>query len=156
MASPWQPFANPDNRGLVVEIDFDQVELGLIVNLTTLREMLKSLSINGKRWWIASDPHDSLTTRSITIGHGDSRCIDRLSTLYFLIPVLGDEAPRRGTDGIVLLFDPNTSVVAEPGCYIEDGRVVEILWKIPCASTGQSRALKTTLQEESQSQKGEL
>jgi hypothetical protein len=108
-----------------MEIDFDQVELGLVVNLTILREVLKSLSIDGKRWWIASDPQDALTTRSITIGHGDPRCTDRLNTLYFRIPVLGNEPPRGGTDGLVLLFDPSTSVADEPGYYIEDGRVVE-------------------------------
>lgn len=108
-----------------MEIDFDQVELGLVVNLTILREVLKSLSINGKRWWIASDPQDALTTRSITIGHGDPHCTDRLNTLYFRIPVLGNETPRGGTDGLVLLFDPSTSVAAEPGYYVENGRVVQ-------------------------------
>jgi hypothetical protein len=83
------------------------------------------LTIDGKRWWIASDPQDALTTRSITIGHGDPRCTDRLNTLYFRIPVLGNETPRGETDGLVLLFDPSTSVADEPGYYIEDGRVVE-------------------------------
>jgi hypothetical protein len=108
-----------------MEIDFDQVELGLVVNLPILREVLRTLSIDGKRWWIASDPHDALTTRSITIGHGDPRCTDRLNTLYFRIPVLGNEIPRGGTDGLVFLFDPSNSDSAEPGYYIEDGRVVQ-------------------------------
>jgi hypothetical protein len=108
-----------------MDIDFDQVELGLVVNLTILREVLKSLSIDGRRWWLASDPQDALTTGSITIGHGDPRCTDRLNTLYFRIPVLGNETPRGGTGGLVLLFDPSTSAAAEPGYYIEDGRVVQ-------------------------------
>ena len=108
-----------------MEIDFSQVELGVVVNLTILREVLKSLSIDGKRWWIASDPQDALTTRSITIGHGDPHCTDRLNTLYFCIPVLGNETSRGGTGGLVLLFDPSTTTAAEPGYYIEDGRVVE-------------------------------
>jgi hypothetical protein len=99
--------------------------LGVVVNLTTLRDVLKSLSIDGKRWWIASDPQDAQTTRSITIGHGDPRCKDRLNTLYFRIPVLGDQTPRCGSDRLVFLVDPSTSTAAEPGYYIEDGRVVE-------------------------------
>jgi hypothetical protein len=108
-----------------MEIDFYQVEIGLVVNLAILREVLKSLSIDGKRWWIASDPQDSLTTRSITIGHGDPGCKDRLNTLYFRIPVLGNETPRGGTDGLVFLFAPSTSAAEEPGYYIEDGRLVQ-------------------------------
>jgi hypothetical protein len=74
-------------------MDFDQVEIGLVANLTILREVLRSLSIHGRRWWIASDPQDALTTRSTTIGHGDRRCADRLNTLYFCIPVLGNKTP---------------------------------------------------------------
>jgi hypothetical protein len=133
-----------------MEIDFNQVEIGLVVNLTTLREVLKSLSIDGKRWWIASDPQDSLTTRSITIGHGDPRCTDRLNTLYFRIPVLGNETPRGGTDGLVLLFDPSTSDAAEPGYYIEDGRVVQdFLEDFLCFYRPLNRALIARLQAES-------
>jgi hypothetical protein len=108
-----------------MEIDFDQVEIALVVNLAILREALKSLSIDGKRWWIASDPQDSLTTKSITIGHGDPGCKDRLNTLYFRIPVLGNETPRGGTDGLVFLFDPTTSTAEQPGYYMEDGLVVQ-------------------------------
>jgi hypothetical protein len=133
-----------------VEIDFNQVELGLVVNITILREVLRSLSIDGKRWWIASDPHDALTTKSITIGHGDPRCTDRLNTLYFRIPVLGNETPRGGTDGLVLLFGPTTSTAAEPGYYIEDGRVVEdFMEDFLCFYRPLNRALIARLQAES-------
>jgi hypothetical protein len=34
-------------------IDFDQAQLGLVVNLTILRKVRESLSINGRRWWLA-------------------------------------------------------------------------------------------------------
>jgi hypothetical protein len=47
-----------------MEIDFDQLQLALVFNLTILREVLRTLSIDGKRWWIASDPHPALTTMS--------------------------------------------------------------------------------------------
>jgi hypothetical protein len=133
-----------------MEIDFDQVEIGVVVNLATLREVLKSLSIEGKRWWIASDPQDSLTTRSITIGHGSPACTDRLNTLYFCIPVLGNETPRGGTDGLVFLFDPSSSAAAEPGYYIEDGRVVQdFLEDFLCFYRPINRALIARLQAES-------
>jgi hypothetical protein len=133
-----------------MEIDFDQVEIGLVVNLAILREVLKSLSIDGKRWWIASDPQDSLTTRSITIGRGDPRCTDRLNTLYFRIPVLRNETPRDGTDGLVFLFDPSVSAAAEPGYYIEDGRVVQdFLEDFHCFYRPINLALIARLQAES-------
>jgi hypothetical protein len=93
----------------MMEIDFDQVQLGLVVNLTILRAVLKSLSIDGRRWWLASDPQDALTRGSMTIGHGDPLCTDPLNTLYFSIPVIGNGTPRGGTDGLVLLFDQSTS-----------------------------------------------
>jgi hypothetical protein len=133
-----------------MEIDFDQVEIGLVVNLTVLREVLRSLSVNGKRWWIASDPQDTLTTRSIRIGHGDPRCSDRLNTLYFRIPVLGDQTPRGGTDGLVFLLDPSTSDAEEPGYYIEDGRVVQdFVEDFVCFYRPLNRALIARLQAES-------
>jgi hypothetical protein len=139
-----------------MEVNFDQVELGVAVNLATLRHVLKRLSINGKRWWIASDPADAAMTRSITIGHGDPGCIDRLNTLYFTIPVLGSSVPGARTDNLVLLFDPSTSAAAEPGYYMEDGRVIQdSLEDFFCFFQPIIRALAARLQEESQSQKGE-
>jgi len=139
-----------------MEIDFDQIELAVVVNLATLRQVLRRLCIDGKRWWIASDPADAARTLSITIGHGDSRCTDRLNTLFFNVPVLGSSVPGSQTDSLVLLFDPSTSIAAEAGYYIEDGRVVQdSLEDFLCFFRPIHRALITRLQEESQSQKGE-
>jgi hypothetical protein len=59
--------------------DFSEVGIGFVVNLQTLREVLKELSIDGRRWWIASDPHDSEETGFLTIGHGDPKRVDRLN-----------------------------------------------------------------------------
>ena len=39
-----------------MDLNVDSIELGFVVNLETLREVLKGLSVNGRRWWIASDP----------------------------------------------------------------------------------------------------
>jgi hypothetical protein len=103
----------------------DEVELAVAVNLETLREVLKALSIDGKRWWVASDPHDAVAAGYISIGHGDPGCSDRLNTLYFRAPVLNDETPLGGVDRLVLLFDESTSFPQEPGYYLENSEVVE-------------------------------
>jgi hypothetical protein len=110
-----------------MDVDFTEVELGLVVNLRTLREVLKGLSSGGKRWWIASDPQDAVEDGAIFIGHGDPRCTDRLNTLTFRVPVLNDETPRGGTDRIVVLLDPSTPSLTEPGFYVENGRVMQDL-----------------------------
>jgi hypothetical protein len=91
----------------------------------TFREVLKGLSVDGKTWWIASDPYDAVETGYISIGHGDRHCADRLNTLYFRILVLGNEVPRAGTDRLVLLFETSTVSTVEPGYYIENGRVMQ-------------------------------
>jgi hypothetical protein len=109
----------------VMDVDFDEVELGLVVNLKTLREVLKALSIGGRRWWIASDPYDAAARGYLSIGHGDQHCPDRLNTLYFRIPILGPEILRGRTDTLLLLFHPATSFPAEPGYYLENGRVMQ-------------------------------
>jgi hypothetical protein len=103
----------------------DEGELAVVVNLETLREVLMSMSIDAKRWWIASDPHDAVAGGYISIGHGDPGCSDRLNTLYFRVPVLNDEMPMGGTERLVLLFDESTSFPQEPGFYLEDSKVVE-------------------------------
>ena len=36
-----------------MDVDLDEVDLGLVVNLTILREVFKALSVDGKRWWIS-------------------------------------------------------------------------------------------------------
>jgi hypothetical protein len=63
-------------------VDLDEVELGFVVNLKTLRDVLKTLSRDGKRWWIASDPHDAAANGFLSIGHGDPQCNDRLNTAF--------------------------------------------------------------------------
>jgi hypothetical protein len=108
-----------------MDIDFAEVELGLLVNLKTLRGILKELSIDGRRWWVASDPQDAFESGSITIGHGDPRCKDRLNTLSFRIPVVSEELPWAGTDRLVLLLDPSYVTADEPGFYVEGGRITQ-------------------------------
>jgi hypothetical protein len=101
------------------------VEVGFVVNLGTLREVLKGLSINSRRWWVASDPSDALESHSVTVGYGDPGCVDLLNTLYFKVPVLSDEKPLAGTDRLILLLDCSVISAEQPGLYIEEGRVLE-------------------------------
>jgi hypothetical protein len=106
-------------------LNVDSIELGFVVNLETLREVLKGLSVNGRKWWIASDPIDALGTHTVTIGHGDPGCRDRLKTLYFRVPVINEDEPLAGTGKLVLLFDCSVISAEQPGLYREGGRVLK-------------------------------
>jgi hypothetical protein len=108
-----------------MEIDVSEVEIGFVVNLETLREVLQGLSVGGRRWWIACDPLDALDRRSLTVGHGDSACKDRLNTLYYKFPVLNCEKPLAGPDRLVLCVDSSVISAEQPGLYMEDGQVLE-------------------------------
>jgi hypothetical protein len=40
-------------------VDLGEVELGFFVSLGVLREAIKELNVDGRRWWISSDPLDA-------------------------------------------------------------------------------------------------
>jgi hypothetical protein len=106
-----------------MDFSLDEVDLGFVVNLETLREVLKSMSVNGRKWWIASDPVDAIDTHTVTIGHGDPGCEDRLNTLYYRVPVLNEEMPMAGTDKLTLMLDSSVVSAEQPGLYFQDGKV---------------------------------
>lgn len=106
-------------------IDLDHVDIGFVVNLITLREVLANLSADGRRWWIASDPADALSQGTITIGHGDPGCVDRLNTLYYRVPVLNEEVPPAGAAHLVVVLHPSVVSPEQIGLYLEHGRVVQ-------------------------------
>jgi len=81
------------------------------------------MSVNGCKWWIASDPVDAIDTHTVTVGHGDPRCVDRLNTLYFRVPVLNDKIPMAGTDKLTLMLDSSVVSAEQPGLYFERGRI---------------------------------
>lgn len=108
-----------------MEVSLEEIDLGVVVNLETLRKVLKDLSVDGRRWWIASDPINALESGFVTIGHGDPGCIDRLNTLYYRLPVLNDEKRVAGFDKLLLLLDVSVIFPEQPGLYIEDGRVLK-------------------------------
>ena len=105
--------------------DFTDVDLGFVVSLATLREVLKAMSVDGRKWWVASDPHDSAESGFISIGHGDPNCVDRLNTLYYRVPIVGNRDWKARTDRLILMLDPSTATPEDPGYYIENGRVVQ-------------------------------
>jgi len=73
-----------------MSVDLSEVELGFVVSLGALREALRSLNVNGRRWWISGDPQDATELGYITLAHGCEGCVDRLNILYFRIPVVGN------------------------------------------------------------------
>lgn len=84
---------------------------------------LKALSVDGRRWWVASDPQDAAETGSLTIGHGDPHCKDRLNTSYFRIPVVSGASAGCHRVRLVLLFDSSGVMAEEPGFRAEEGIV---------------------------------
>ena len=108
-----------------MDADLTELELGIVVSLRTLREVLKRMNIGGKRWWVASDPFDAVEDGYTTIGYGDPACFDRLNTLYFRIPVIGNDSPPERLDRIVLLIEPTTAAGEEPAFYLENSRMPE-------------------------------
>lgn len=101
----------------------DNIEIGFVVNLETLREALKTLNIRGRRWWLASDPADAIDDGYVVIGHGDKNCTDRLNTVSFRVPVLTRQTPYGGTGRILLLFDASVIAADQPGFYLADGLI---------------------------------
>jgi hypothetical protein len=106
-------------------LDCGGLEIGLVVNLKILRETLRRLNINGRSWWIASDPHDAAARGYVSVGYGDPQCKDRLNTMYFRFPIVGDVTLQISTDRLVLLVDPSTCTPEAPGFYLEDGQVAQ-------------------------------
>jgi hypothetical protein len=108
-----------------MDLDLSEVQIGIVVNLQILREVLKGLNVNGRRFWIASDPDDALENGSLTIGHGDPNCVDRLNTLYYRIPIVGDGGWDLRADRLIVMFEQSTATAEAPDYYMENGRLVQ-------------------------------
>lgn len=108
-----------------MDADLTELELGIVVSLHTLRDVLKRMSKDGRRWWIGSDPLDAVEDGYLTIGYGDPHCFDRLNTLHFRVPVVDSGFPPQRTDRIVLLIEPTTATGEETGYYLENNRMRE-------------------------------
>lgn len=109
----------------MIDINFNDVDLGFVVNLQTFKQLLMTLSIDGKRWWVASDPDDAASVGSITIGHGNPNCQDLLNTIYYQIPVISSVVPKYNRARLTLLFDSSYIKAESPGFYRGDGSIVQ-------------------------------
>ncbi len=97
-----------------MSVDLNEIELGFVVSLGALREAIKELNVDGRRWWISRDPHDAAELGYVTIAHGCQGCMDWLNTLHFRVPVLGNDCSNR-PDRTILIVDPSTATAEEPG-----------------------------------------
>ncbi|QNI31403.1 hypothetical protein H7849_20345 [Alloacidobacterium dinghuense] len=107
-----------------MELNLDDVDIAVVVNVEILRQVLKNLSTNGKKWWIACEPAYAVET-GLTIGYGDPGCVDRLNTVYYKVPVLNQDRPLGGPDKLVVLLDSSVVVAEQPGLYREDDCVLQ-------------------------------
>lgn len=107
-----------------MSIDLSGLDFGFVVNLGSLREVLKELNVDGRRWWLASDPHDAAETGYVSIGHGCQGCVDRLNTLHFRVPVVGGFAEDQA-EKIIVMIGPATITPEEPGFYLLNEGIVE-------------------------------
>jgi len=85
--------------------DLDDVELAFVVNIKTLRDVLRTLSVNGRRWWLATDPSVAVDHGYVTLAFGYPGCHDPLNTIHFSLPVLSESPPSTGPDRVAILFD---------------------------------------------------
>jgi len=103
---------------------FEDVDVGLVVTIGTLRALLKTLRINGRQWWIASDPRDAWEDGTVVLGYGEKHCTDPLNKMFFRIPVvqgLSNDEPDR----LLVLFDASAISCEGRGFCLANGRFVD-------------------------------
>ena len=65
-----------------MSVDLSEVEIGFVVSLGPLREAIKDLNVDGRRWWNSSDPCDAAEIDHSTLAYGCQGCVDRLNILH--------------------------------------------------------------------------
>lgn len=84
-----------------MHLELDEIDLGFVVSVAVLREVLTGPTVNGRRWWIASDPADAISNGWLTIGHSDERGGYRRPLLTVRNrPVSRKAAATRATDRV--------------------------------------------------------
>ena len=110
-----------------MDTDLSEVQIGFVVSLEVLREVLRGLNVDGRQWWISSDPNDAVEDGFITIAHGTKQCSDHLNILHFRVPVVRSGDGKSTTDRLVLMFEPSTTTPEELGFCFENGHIGEDL-----------------------------
>lgn len=108
-----------------MDLNWDDIEIAVAVNVEVLRQVLKKLSRNGKKWWIACEPAYALESGFIIIGFGAPGCVDRLNTIFYKVPILNEDPPLGGPDKLVVLLDSSVIVAEQCGLYREGDRVLQ-------------------------------
>ena len=101
------------------------MKLGIVVDLGLLREILGTLRIDGKQWWVVNDSEDIAKRGSLTIAHGYPGCCDRLNTLFFQTPGLNPREANVRLERFVVLLEHSHWLPEEPGFHVERGRIVQ-------------------------------
>jgi len=97
--------------------------VGLVISVGKLRSVIRCLGVNGRRYWIASDPADALETGAITVGFGGRECTDPLNRAFFRIPIVGEGAGVT-PDSIILLLDPAVITSEDRGYHLDKKRFI--------------------------------
>ena len=84
--------------------DYGDIEVALVVSIGALRRVLRTLHVQGREWWIASDPADAKEIGSISLGWGNRHCTDAANVGHFRIPIL-DCVQDNDPGKLLLLFD---------------------------------------------------
>jgi hypothetical protein len=108
-----------------MNLDLDELTLGLHVELSLLRDVLATLRGDGKHWWVIGDPTEAPARGVITIAYGYEECYDRLNTLYFDTPVMSIEGSNWGECRFVVIIERSQWLSHEPGFYVEAGQIIE-------------------------------
>lgn len=108
-----------------MEVNLDAVELGVVVRVEILRQVLKGLTTDHREWWIACELDSAFERRYLTLGFGCQGCTDRLNTILYQLPILNAERPIGGLDHLVVLLGSSVVAPEQPGLYRDGNGVVK-------------------------------
>ena|ERR1022692_331229 len=99
----------------------EDVDLGVVCNLETLRATTANLRVGGQRWWVESDLEQALKSGSVIVGYGDRRCVDPLNSSVFAMPILNKLSAVRGKgrNNLLVVLHPSTLSSGEPPLFMD-------------------------------------
>lgn len=103
--------------------EYGNVTIGLVISVEELRSVLRGLKVNGKRYWLASDPDSASEIGMITVGFGDRSCSDPLNRAFFRIPIVRESA-EGSPDRLMLLFDASVIEQEDRGYQLAEKQFI--------------------------------